>query len=99
VFSGLFLPPRKTVCTVAGKPVDLSAWIGKERSGRALREATAAIMHDVAGLVGELRGQQPPAELYDGAKADAAKVEAGGAKAEADAGGAEAGGAEAEAGT
>lgn len=90
VFSGLFLPPRKTVSTVAGKPVDLAAWIGKERSGRALREATAAIMRDVAGLVGELRGEQPPAELYDPASADAARI--GAVKAEA-------GGGEAEAGT
>lgn len=71
VFSGLFLPPRKTVSTVAGKPVDLSAWAGKERSGKALREATNAIMTEVARLVGELRGEEPPAELYDPAKAAA----------------------------
>ena len=65
VFSGLFLPPRKTVRTVAGPPVDLSAWAGKENSARALREATAEIMKAVTGLVGELRGEQPPAVPYD----------------------------------
>ncbi|HZR51329.1 MAG TPA: lysophospholipid acyltransferase family protein [Streptosporangiaceae bacterium] len=65
VFSGLFLPPRKTVRTVAGPAVDLSAWAGKETSARALREATAAIMGAVTGLVGELRGEQPPEIPYD----------------------------------
>ena len=65
VFRGLFLPPRKTVRTIAGPPVDLSAWAGKQTSAKALREATAAIMSDVAALVGELRGEQPPAVAYD----------------------------------
>ncbi len=103
VFSGLFLPPRKTVTTVAGKPVDLSAWAGKEHSARALREATAAIMRDVAALLGEIRGQEPPTELYDPAAgtpglagADAAAAAPGLAGADAgaaDTGGADAGGA------
>jgi 1-acyl-sn-glycerol-3-phosphate acyltransferase len=65
VFSGLFLPPRKTVRTVAGPAVDLSAWQGKHTSARALREATAAIMGEVAVLVGQLRGEEPPAVPYD----------------------------------
>lgn len=65
VFGGLFLPPRKRVRTVAGPPVDLSAWAGKETSAKALREATAAIMSDVAGLLGELRGERPPAVAFD----------------------------------
>jgi 1-acyl-sn-glycerol-3-phosphate acyltransferase len=69
VFSGLFLPPRKTVRTVAGPPVDLSAWQGKNTSARALREATAAIMGEVAVLVGQLRGEEPPAVPYDPAAA------------------------------
>src|SRR5579859_287019 len=43
--------PRKTVRTVAGPPVDLSAWAGKESSARALREATAAVMADVTALL------------------------------------------------
>jgi 1-acyl-sn-glycerol-3-phosphate acyltransferase len=65
VFSGLFVPPRKTVRTIAGKPVDLSAWAGKHASRTALREATAAIMHDVTELVGELRGETPPEIPFD----------------------------------
>jgi 1-acyl-sn-glycerol-3-phosphate acyltransferase len=65
VLSGLFLPPRKTVRTAAGPPVDLSAWAGQENSARALREATAAIMHAVTELLGELRGEQPPAVPFD----------------------------------
>lgn len=60
---------RKTVRTLAGPPVDLSAWAGKQTSARALREATAAIMAEVTRLVGELRGQQPPAIPYDPAAA------------------------------
>jgi 1-acyl-sn-glycerol-3-phosphate acyltransferase len=76
VFSGLFLPPRKTVRTIAGPPVDLSAWEGKHTSARALREATASIMGEVATLLGQLRGEEPPAIPYDPATAGAAAAEA-----------------------
>ena len=57
--------PRKTVRTVAGPPVDLSKWDGQHTSARALREATAEIMGQVAALLGELRGETPPAVPYD----------------------------------
>src|ERR1700761_2762018 len=57
--------PRKTVRTVAGKPVDLSEWAGKHTSARALRAATEAIMGDVTALVAELRGEEPPAVAWD----------------------------------
>jgi 1-acyl-sn-glycerol-3-phosphate acyltransferase len=57
--------PRRTVRTIAGPPVDLSAWAGKQNSARALREATAAIMSDVTGLVAQLRGEEPPAVPFD----------------------------------
>jgi 1-acyl-sn-glycerol-3-phosphate acyltransferase len=56
--------PRKTVRTVAGKPVDLSRWEGKHTSARALREATDEIMGQVAALLGELRDETPPAVPY-----------------------------------
>jgi 1-acyl-sn-glycerol-3-phosphate acyltransferase len=69
VFSGLFLPPRKTVRTIAGPPVDLSKWQGQHTSARALREATAAIMGEVSALVGQLRGEIPPEVPYDPATA------------------------------
>jgi len=45
--------------------VDLSPWEGKQNSARALREATAAIMSDVTGLVAQLRGEEPPAVPFD----------------------------------
>ena len=60
--------PRQTVRTVAGKPVDLSAWAGKQTSAKALRAATDAIMADVTALLASLRDEQPPAVSYDPAK-------------------------------
>lgn len=57
--------PRQTVRTVAGKPVDLSAWAGQFTSARALRAATDAIMGEVTALVAELRGEEPPALPYN----------------------------------
>ena len=57
--------PRKTVRTVAGPPVDLSQWAGQQSSAKTLRAATAAIMAEVTALVGQLRGEEPPAVPYD----------------------------------
>jgi 1-acyl-sn-glycerol-3-phosphate acyltransferase len=57
--------PRKTVRTVAGRPVDLSKWAGGRLTATVLREATAAIMADVTALVAELRAEEPPALPYD----------------------------------
>jgi 1-acyl-sn-glycerol-3-phosphate acyltransferase len=62
--SKVHLFPRKTVRTIAGKPVDLSQWAGKHTSAKALREATTEIMGQVAALLGELRGETPPAVPY-----------------------------------
>jgi 1-acyl-sn-glycerol-3-phosphate acyltransferase len=61
--------PRQTVRTVAGKPVDLSAWAGQHTSARALRAATDAIMAEVTALVASLRDEEPPAIPFDLAKA------------------------------
>src|ERR1700678_272098 len=61
----LKLFPRKTVRTVAGKPVDLSEWAGQHTSARALRAATEAIMGSVTALVADLRGEEPPAVAWD----------------------------------
>jgi 1-acyl-sn-glycerol-3-phosphate acyltransferase len=60
--------PRQIVRTVAGKPVDLSEWAGKQTSAKALRAATDAIMGDVTALVASLRGEEPPALPFDPAK-------------------------------
>jgi 1-acyl-sn-glycerol-3-phosphate acyltransferase len=59
------LLPRKTVHVVAGRPVDLSRWAGQQRSAKALRAATDAIMAEIAALVGQLRGETLPPVQYD----------------------------------
>ncbi len=64
---GNFVPrilPRKTVKIVAGPPVDLSEFAGQPPTSQVLRAMTAKIMKDVADLLGELRGEAPPAEPY-----------------------------------
>lgn len=61
--------PRKTMKVIAGPPVDLSAYQGQPLNTATLRAATADIMHTIARLVGELRGESAPAELYDHHKA------------------------------
>lgn len=57
--------PRRTLRVVAGPPVDLSAFYGQEASAEVLRDATDTIMAAVSELLGELRGQTPPAERFD----------------------------------
>jgi 1-acyl-sn-glycerol-3-phosphate acyltransferase len=66
------LLPRKTMRMKAGPPVDLSAYEGKPLTADLLQKATVTIMQAIAEGVGELRGETPPAELYDPrtAKAD-----------------------------
>jgi 1-acyl-sn-glycerol-3-phosphate acyltransferase len=64
---GKFLPrvlPRKTVRVLAGPPVDLSEFAGQPLTSPVLRAATDKIMSDVAGLLGQLRGEIPPAAPY-----------------------------------
>jgi 1-acyl-sn-glycerol-3-phosphate acyltransferase len=61
----LRLLPRKTMHVSAGKPVDLSAFQGRPITAELLSEATTVIMRTVAEELGRLRGETPPAELYD----------------------------------
>jgi 1-acyl-sn-glycerol-3-phosphate acyltransferase len=56
--------PRKLVRMLAGPPVDLSDYEGKPLTRDVLRGATNAIMGDIAKLLAQLRGGQPPAEPY-----------------------------------
>src|SRR5262249_62434689 len=56
--------PRKTVQMIAGPPVDLSEFAGKPLDNPTLRAATDKIMADVAALVGQIRGEVPPAEPF-----------------------------------
>jgi 1-acyl-sn-glycerol-3-phosphate acyltransferase len=57
--------PRKTMRVVAGPPVDLSKYEGQPLTKATLRAATDDIMRQIADLLGELRQEEPPAELYD----------------------------------
>ncbi|MFC5751755.1 lysophospholipid acyltransferase family protein [Actinomadura rugatobispora] len=57
--------PRKTMKVIAGPPVDLSRYEGRPLDKAVLREAADDIMRQIAALLGELRGQEPPEELYD----------------------------------
>ncbi len=69
---GTFAPkplPRKTVRVIAGPPVDLSEFRDQPLTNAVLRAATDKVMWAVTGLLGELRGEQPPAEFYHPAAA------------------------------
>ena len=61
--------PRKTAQVISGPPVDLSRYQGQPLDAPTLHAATADIMAAIAALVGELRRETPPAELYDHHKA------------------------------
>jgi 1-acyl-sn-glycerol-3-phosphate acyltransferase len=60
------LPPRRRVRIRLGAPVDLSAFTGTTPG--ALSGATDAVMRDISALLGELRGEQPPAERWNPAQ-------------------------------
>jgi 1-acyl-sn-glycerol-3-phosphate acyltransferase len=65
-YSGrLRLLPRKRVQVVAGPPVDLSPYVGRQQSADVLRQATDDIMTAVADMMAELRGQARPAGFWD----------------------------------
>ena len=57
--------PRTPIKVLAGKPLDLSPWYGKENDPDALREATAFVMRELTTLLEELRGEKRPAEIFD----------------------------------
>ncbi len=56
--------PRKTAVCQAGPPVDLSAYRGRPMTAELLREVTDVIMGAVRELLGEVRGQAPPAAFW-----------------------------------
>jgi 1-acyl-sn-glycerol-3-phosphate acyltransferase len=57
--------PRKTMHVRVGPPVELDDLRGQPLTGQVLAEATARIIDAIAGLLAELRGQQPPAVRLD----------------------------------
>lgn len=62
---GLHLLPRHTMRIVAGPPVDLSRYAGKELTSEVLRAATDDIMRAVAQLLEGLRGEPAPTTVFD----------------------------------
>ena len=60
-----YLFPRRTSRLVVGEPVDLSAFAGRPLDKATLTEATDAIMEAITGLLGTLRGEEPPALRWD----------------------------------
>ena len=61
--------PRHMVKMLAGPTVDLSAYAGQPLSRDVLRAAADTVMADITGLLARLRGESPPASLYDPAAA------------------------------
>jgi 1-acyl-sn-glycerol-3-phosphate acyltransferase len=52
--------PRKTLKVVAGPPLDLSQWAGRQRDRGAEQEVTELIMAEITKLLEGLRGEKAP---------------------------------------
>ncbi len=57
--------PRKTVTCKIGDPVDLSDLAGRPLDQATLAEGTDRVMAAIAALLGDLRGETPPAERWN----------------------------------
>ncbi|MEI6844988.1 MAG: lysophospholipid acyltransferase family protein [Actinomycetes bacterium] len=57
--------PRTTVTYVAGKPIDMSPWYGREGDPGALVEATAHVMKILTTMLEEIRGEKAPMSVFD----------------------------------
>jgi 1-acyl-sn-glycerol-3-phosphate acyltransferase len=57
--------PRRKARYKVGDPVDLSDLMGRPLTNEVLHEATDRIMDAISILVGDLRGETPPAERFD----------------------------------
>jgi len=68
----LHLFPPKKVYAVAGAPLDLSRFEGVEPTNEVLREVTDLLMTRVTELLGEIRGETPPATFFEAKQASAA---------------------------
>lgn len=66
--------PRKTVRMKIGDPVDLGDLVGQELNAKVIAEATDRIMKAIVALVADVRGEQPPAELFDPRKAGVSAI-------------------------
>lgn len=61
----LKLFPRTPIKILAGKPLDLSQWYGKENDPVALTQASAYVMRAITDLLEELRGEKRPLDIFD----------------------------------
>lgn len=61
----LKLFPPKPISIKCGDPIDLSKWAGKVDDPVAMEEATNYAMRILADMVGELRNEPAPAQLFD----------------------------------
>lgn len=66
----LHLFPRQDVKVVVGPDIDVSAYRGRQSDPRAIRDVSMLIMNSIAELLGEVRGEKPPAQLFDPKKAE-----------------------------
>lgn len=57
--------PFHTVKVKIGKPIRFDHLNAETMTAEQLSKATAQVMHEVAAVVGELRGETPPKELWD----------------------------------
>ena len=62
---GVHLLPRHTMRLLAGPPVDLSPWQGKELTAEVLRGATAAVMSAITANLEVLRGAAAPVAVHE----------------------------------
>lgn len=62
---GLRLLPPHRVALLAGPPVSLAPWVGREPTGQVLREATTAVMRAVTEQLEVLRGEPAPGQVHD----------------------------------
>ncbi|MGM1029394.1 MAG: lysophospholipid acyltransferase family protein [Actinomycetota bacterium] len=65
--------PRKRIEVLFGAPIDLSDFAGRNDQA-AMTEATDRLMAAIAGLLGELRGETPPAERWNPASAGQSEI-------------------------
>ena len=56
---------RTKITIIAGAPVDLSRWYGKEDDQSSLEAATAAVMAAITELLEGIRGESAPAVTFD----------------------------------
>ena len=74
-YSKKFRPnPFHVVRVKIGKPMFFRELEGKTPTTQELASATDKVMHEIANIVGELRGETPPKELWDPTKVGQSEI-------------------------